>query len=43
MTDQPSLDDEDDNKMGKAMVCMNGYMGGESSGSEDEVESNTDE
>jgi hypothetical protein len=29
--------------MGQAMVCQNGYMGGESSSGEDKEESNTNE
>jgi hypothetical protein len=41
--EQRNKDDEDDDETGEEMVCINGYMGGESSSHEDKKESYTDE
>jgi hypothetical protein len=41
--EQRNKNDENDGETGEATVCMNGYMGGESSSGEDEEESDTEE
>jgi hypothetical protein len=41
--EQRNKNDKNDGKTGEATVCMNGYMGGESSSGEDEEESDTEE
>jgi hypothetical protein len=41
--EQRNKNDENDGETGEGTVCMNGYMGGESSSGEDEEESDTEE